>query len=317
MKSLILIRPIKTLLNYKIITISLVLAAFIIIGVPYYIKRSIEKYAQLHELEVAIDNMHFNWRVWKIPSITINKVDIKNKALRPTFTRMQVKSIVVEPKYIDFFKSYFKDYNFFLEVKAIKVLLINGSALETDTLASNLTYRNNVYKIYNFNLHPLRIKLDNKHTSRVENKNEKTHEGRLIIYVVKGEGQYHSLERELEINLKVPPAATQMPDGAVYSVQAKGKIKFVGLMPYQNAKDPDDPGLRGKITYTIDNFSNLLHQLNQAAFISNIAKNLGTIIGYPIPRVDPFAPQTEIFTNAVSLDMTFKPDGTYLGPMKL
>lgn len=223
----------------------------------------------------------------------------------------------MEPDYVDFFKSYFKDYNFFLEVKAIKVLLTNGSALEADTLASNLNYKNNVYKIYNFNLRPLRIKLDNKHISSTEKSNEKTREGRLIIYVVKGEGQYLSLERELEIELKVPPAATEMSNGMAYKVQAKGKIKFIGLMPYQNAKDPDDPGVRGKITYTIDNFSNLLHQLNQAAFISNIAKNLGTIIGYPIPRVDPFTPQTEIFTNAVSLDMSFKPDGTYLGPMKL
>ena len=316
MKIETLLRPFKIIPNYKIITISLVIGAFII-AVPYYIKHSIEKYTQLHELEVAIDSMHFNWRVWEIPSIILNNVDIKNKGANPTFTHIKVKSIVVEPKYIDFFKSYFKDYNFFLEVKALKVFLTNGSALEADTLVSNLDYRNNVYKIHNFNLRPLRIKLDNKHTSSAEKGNEKTREGCLIIYVVKGEGQYHSLERELELELKVPPSATQMPNGTAYKVQAKGKIKFIGLMPYQNATDPDDPGVRGKITYTIDNFSNLLHQLNQAAFISNIAKNLGTIIGYPIPRVDPFTPQTEIFTNAVSLDMTFKPDGTYLGPMKL
>jgi hypothetical protein len=82
-------------------------------------------------------------------------------------------------------------------------------------------------------------------------------------------------------------------------------------------KNPADPGIRGKIIYTIDNFSNFLHHLNQASLISNIAKNLGTIVGYPVPRIDPFTEQAEIFTNAVTIEMTFKADGIYAGPFKL
>ena len=210
-----------------------------------------------------------------------------------------------------------QSYNLLLIIKGLKIFLHNGSIIETNTLSSKLNYTNNVYKVHNFKLHPLKIKLDSQHTACIKNDKKETCESHLIIYLIEGEGQYHSLERELEMYLKVPQASTQMLNGTAYSAQAKGKIKFLGLMPYQYVKNPDDPGIRGKITYTIDHFSNFLHQLNQAKFISDIAKNLGAIIGYPIPRVDPFTPQTEIFTNAVSLDMTFKLDGTYLGPVKL
>ena len=316
MKAENFLRPFRILLNYKIIIIFLVISS-VFIGVPYYVKHLLEKYSQLHELEVNIGSAHFNWRIWKIPSIILKQVNIKNKGLNPTFTHINANTIILEPDYIDFFKSYMQDYNLLLKIKTLKVALINGSIIEADTLSSNLNYRNNVYKIHNFNLHPLKIKLDSQHTACIKNDKKETCEGHLIIYLIEGQGQYRSLERELEIYLKVPRASTQMPDGTAYSVQAKGTIKFLGLMPYQYAKNLEDPEIRGKITYTVDNFSNLLHQLNQAKFISNIAKNLGTIIGYPMPRVDPFTPQTEIFTNAVSLDMTFKPDGTYLGPMKL
>lgn len=316
MKYETLLRPLKILLNYKIMAAFLVISS-IFIGIPYCIKHSIEKYTQLHEIEINIDSIHFSWRIWKIPSITINNVDIQNKGLNPTFTHIKLKNIIVEPNYIEFFTSYFKDYNFLLKIKDLKVFLINGSVLEGETISSNLNYRNNVYKIHNFSLHPFKVKLDSKHTSCIKNDNEETCEGRLIIYEVKGEGEYYSVEREIKLYLNVPSAGTQMSNGIDYSVQAKGKIKLLGFMPYQYAKNRDDPGIRGKITYTIDNFSNMLHQLNQAKFISTLAENLGTIIGYPIPRVDPFTQQTEIFTNAVSLDMTFKPDGAYIGPMKL
>lgn len=312
-----LVRPLRVLSNHKIIFSVLLLSIFVF-SVPLYIKHSIEKYTKLHELEVDIDSIHFNWRFWKFPSMIMKKINIKNKGLNPTFTHISAKSIVLEANYIEFLKSYMKDYKFSLEIKALKVLLINGSMLEAETLSSNLHYTNNSYKIHNFNVHPFKIKLDNGHSSCIKGDKEKTCDGRLILYVIRGEGEYHALERELEIYLKAPPASTQqMPDGTAYTVQAKGKIKFLGLMPYQYTKNPDDPSVRGVVTYTIDNFSNMLHQLNQAKFISKIAENLGTIIGYPIPRVDPFTEQAEIFTNAVSLDMTFKTDGIYLGAMKL
>ncbi len=310
------LQPLRILLNYKIIIIFLVIIS-VFIGVPYYIKHTLEKYAKIHELEINIGSAHFDWRIWKIPGIKLKHINIKNKGLNPTFTHISANSIVLEPNYVDFFKSYMKDYNLLLKIKAFKVFLHNGSVIETNTLSSHLKYRNNLYKIHNFNLHPLKIKLDSQHNACIKNGKKETCEGQLIIYLIEGEGQYRSVERELEIYLKAPQASTQTLDGTAYSMQAKGKIKFLGLMPYQYGKNSEDPGIRGRITYTIDNFSNLLHQLNQAKFISNIAKNLGTIIGYPIPRVDPFTPQTEIFTNAISLDMTFKPDGTYLGPMKL
>lgn len=316
MKVGIFSKPLRAFLSYIVIIILLVISS-VLIGIPYYIKYSIGKYSQLHELEVSIGSTHFNWRIWKIPSIILDQVNIKNKGFNPTFTHIDANTIVLEPNYVDFFKSYMQNYNLLLKIKGLKVSLYNGSIVEINTLSSKINYRNNVYKIHNFKSHPLKIKLDSEHTACIKDGKNGTCEGRLIIYSIEGEGQYDSLERELEIYLKAPQAATQMRDGAPYSAQAKGKIKFLGLMPYQYAKNPEDPGIRGKITYTIDNFSNLLHQLNQAKFISNIAKNLGTIIGYPIPRIDPFTPQAEIFTNAVSLDMTFKPDGTYLGPMKL
>lgn len=119
------------------------------------------------------------------------------------------------------------------------------------------------------------------------------------------------------MDLKTPTLSAHNPESMPYAIQAKGKFKYLDLMPYQYAHNIEDPGVRGTITFTVDNFSNLLHQLNQAKFISNMAENLGAIIGYPIPRVDPFTQQSEIFTNAVSLDMNFKADGKYLGKMKL
>jgi|GEM_PF-2700375 len=304
------------LLSYIVITTFLAISSFFI-GISYYIKYSIGNYSQLHELEISVGSTHFNWRTWKIPSIILDHVNIKNKGSNPTFTHINANTIVLEPNYVDFFKSYMKNYNLLLKINDFKVFLYNGSVVEASTLSGKINYKNSVYKIHDFKLYPLKINLDSEHTTCIKNGKNEICEGRLIIYLIEGEGQYHPLERELEIYLKAPQASTQMRDGTAYSAQAKGKIKFLGLMPYQYAKNPEDPGIRGKITYTIDNFSNLLHQLNQAKFISNIAKNLGTIIGYPIPRIDPFTPQTEIFTNAVSLDMTFKSDGTYLGPMKL
>jgi hypothetical protein len=316
MKNKTLRRPLRFLLNYKIWAIFLVISS-VWIGIPRYIKHSVEKFTQQHELEIDIDSIHFNWRIWKLPSITLNKIDIKNKGIDPTFTHIKAKDILIEPNYSEFIKSYCRDYIFLLKITNLKVLLINGSNLEADSISSNLAYRNNMYHINNLNIHPFRIKLDSKHSSCKKNDKEETCEGRLIISAINGKGQYNSLARELEIYLNAPPASTRGPEGTAYSLQAKGKIKFLGLMPYQYAKNPEDPGVRGKITYTIDNFSTMLHQLHQAKLISTLAENLGTIIGYPIPRVDPFTQQTEIFTNAVSLDMTFERDGTYIGPMKL
>ena len=107
------LQPLKILLNYKIIIIFLVISS-VFIGVPYYIKHTLEKYAQIHELEVNIGSAQFNWRIWKIPSIIFNQVNIKNKGLNPTFTHISANSIILEPNYVDFFKSYMKDYNLLL-----------------------------------------------------------------------------------------------------------------------------------------------------------------------------------------------------------
>lgn len=303
-------------LNYKVIVLSGIIC-FVVFGIPYSIKNSIEKYAHKHELQVDIQSMHFNWRIWKIPGLILTNVNMKNLGVNPTFTNIKAKNIAIDPDYFEYFKSYTKNYNFTVGLKDLKVFLINGSLLETDAISSNVNYKNNVYKIYNFNSRPLQINLGEKNSICLKDSKEKSCEGRLLIYGLKGEGEYHVLGRILEIYLKASKESSQLPQGNPYSIQVRGKIKYLGMMPYQYAEAPEDPGVRGVITYTVDNFSSFLHQLNQAKFISHIAENLGTLIGYPIPRVDPFTQQTEIFTNAVSLDMTFKPDGTYLGKIKL
>lgn len=89
------LQPFRILLNYKIIIIFLIISS-IFIGVPYYIKYSIEKYSRMHELEVNIGSTHFNWRIWKIPSIILNQVNIKNKGLNPTFTHINAHTIELD-----------------------------------------------------------------------------------------------------------------------------------------------------------------------------------------------------------------------------
>ncbi|MBX9805845.1 MAG: hypothetical protein K2Y18_08870 [Alphaproteobacteria bacterium] len=301
---------------YKV-TVPCLIISSILLGVPYYIRHSFASYASSHELVIDVESIHYNWRVWKLPSIILHKVAIKNMGLNPTFTNVSASSILIEPNYKEFFKSFLKNYNLFINIQSLKISLANGSVLEGETITSNLYYKNSICKIHDFSVIPFKVKLGKEQSSSRKDENHKTCQGRLVIYEVKGEGQYYLIDRELEMYLKAPPALAQMPVGAVYSLQAKGKIKFLGGMPYIYAKNLDDPGVRGKITFTIDNFSNFLHHLNQAELISTIAENIGTIIGLPMPRIDPFTHQTEIFTNAVSLEMTFHPDGTYLGSMKL
>lgn len=285
--------------------------------IPYYIKFSIKGYAKKHELDFQIKHLCFNGHFWKIPSIQLKKIDLINKGLNPTFDHISIESITLEPNYLEFFKSRMKEYKFSLKINTLKVFLANKNVLEAGSISGNINYQKNVYKIDNFKLYPFKIKLDKQHVVLRKHDHGQLRDRSLMIYKIEGNGQYYSLKRDLELCLEAPRAPTQIANNQAYSLQAKGKMKLLGLMPYQYGKNHDDPGVRGKITYTINNFSNFLHQLNQAEFISNITKNLGTIIGYPLPRIDPFTSQTEIFTNAVSLEMHFKSDGIYLGHMKL
>ena len=58
------------LLSYVVIMMLLVISS-VFIGIPYYIKYSIEKYSQLHELEVNVGSTHYNWRIGKALSLEI------------------------------------------------------------------------------------------------------------------------------------------------------------------------------------------------------------------------------------------------------
>ena len=88
-------------------------------------------------------------------------------------------------------------------------------------------------------------------------------------------------------------------------------------MPKERSFKEEDPALRGGITFKINNFSHFLFHLYQARIISGLAANLGPILGKSVSREELFTTEKEIFTEPVTLDMSFKNDGIYIELMKL
>ena len=217
----------------------------------------------------------------------------------------------MQPDLFSLFKHYLKGYKLSLNIENLKIRLASGDVLESDKTGSNIEYESDVYKITDFKAEPVRLILTPNSTTLKEDDTPNPDGSHLIIYQVKGKGEYVSTQDQLNLFLEVPPASSQMPEGKTYAVKAKGGIKFLDTSSHK------DPGIRGKITFTIDNLSNLLQHLYQARIISGLVKNLGTLVGHPLSRKDLFTRQKEIFTDAVSLDLTFQPDGIYIGSVKL
>lgn len=293
------------------------LITIIILGVLSlysYIHSSFEKWCEEQNVCVSVQSYNFNWRSLGLPSICLKEVNVKNKNPKESFVYMKAHLIDVQPFLFSFMCSYGRQFEVTLEAKDFEIELPKGDIIAAQKITGEIVYAKDLYIINSVTLEPLSINLPSESTQPTDKGEIHGGGAQLILYQIKGNATYHVSKKDLELSLEIPPASASMPAHKLYGVKARGELHFLDA---HKILKKDDLGVRGHVTCTFQNFSNFLRHLQKSRLISTIAMNVSEIVGHALGYDDILTNEKEFFPNALSLDLSFREKGMYVGPFKL
>lgn len=284
-------------------------------GLITYVKSSLQKWSDEQQIEMHAEGWNIGWRT-KNPALIFKNITVKNHVPWESFQKLYIEEMALEFKPFTMLKNYFRAYEIFTRCKGVK--LEQKSKNYAQIKQCNFLFVGDVplYKIREINAEMIDIALTQEYTTIPDNPDNRAVFAHLFLYSIVGDMQYHASQHTLKLDLYIPRATNQMPDTAAYDVHAEGPLHFLDIpFPLPPKKTPIP--IKGLIKITINNFSHFLSHLYQARVISGLVDNLGSIVGYPVSKEDIQWGKKEIFTNAVTLNLTVQPDSVAIGGFKI
>ncbi len=301
--------------NSKKILIGIGVIVFVAIGTKAYLKNSIQKWSEAQQIKVSAHRWKVGWGTHG-PKIIFKKVEVRNQLPLDSFQKLFIEKVTLELLLGALIKNYFRTYDIVNNLEEIRIEEKSGSYTEIKKGSFVLVGNYPIYKIREVKAETIDIALTEEYATPLNNPDNKGVFSHLPIYYVTADMEYHAYQQTLILDIHIPPATNQMPEAATYSVHAYGKLHILDY-PFPVSPKKVPLPLRGLIKVTVNNFSHFLTHLHQAQIISLITDNLGSIVGYPVPKEDIQLEQKEILTNAVILDLEVKPEAVDIGGFKI
>jgi len=304
--------------------LSLLAVIVVILSTFFYCKNWLNKWLLAHELEVHISSLKPTLTQNNGIALGIKDIEVKNLNSHSTLKKAVIKKLTISPFFKTSLKSLFQNYGFLFEIEALNFNDKHQMYVAIEKASGQISHKNNMYHFQNISIEPLHFGLIPQYSTLLENGNEQEKIVHLLIHKINIDGYYSSNSGTINLCLNIP---NQQIDHAekmkkYYSLDAKGSIFLKKLNQEKNRKEPamthQSFSPNGNIEFKIDHFSNLLEDLNQARVISTLAKNLGSVIGYPVTKKKLSDKEIEeIMTNAVTLKLTLTPEAAYIGSLKV
>jgi len=288
---------------------------FLLIGGYYYIYSSIHHWLEEHNLRVRVDKISPRFKGLQMPDISLKNIFIENLDAASNFHKLALERADLEFLSVPRLTPLTLEIRY--KLKGVKVN--NHSEIYLDVQEGRGEFKalkdHYILPSLSLNLVQFGVEVAEKKTAKGV---FKPHIGHLSLNKVNLEGDYSKSTHALNFKLEVP-LSKDLPKSQSYSLQALGKFKMrpelfeAYLRPHSTILP-----MEGKATFTINHFSNFLTQLHQIKAISTLEDNLGSILGFPIPKLDFITDRIkEFMTNAVTLDLKVSPKGAYIGPLQV
>lgn len=285
------------------------------LGLKAYVKSCIKGWSNEQQVELSIQKWYIRWRT-KGPELILKNVTASNKIPWESLQKIFVEEASLELNLFATFKNYFRIYEVFIQLKDMKLEDKTNSYLEVKNCRFLLYRDYSVYKIKEIKASMLDIALSREYVVPTPKPEKQPVFHHFFLYLITGGIEYDIKSKIWKVDLHIPPAKNQMPEETTYRVDANGYLNVLS-MPWPLPPKKTPIPLQGLIKITINNFSHFLAHLHRAKLISIIIENVGSIVGYPLPKEYIQLGKKEIFTNAVTLDFKVQPEALYIESFKI
>ncbi len=278
-----------------------------------YGKYKIKKWSNEQKIEIKVQYCLPILKNFIQPTLLIKGLTIRNVNKTANFSKISAHSIRITPKFFKFVKTFFQSYTLAVEVNGLKINDFPSNYATIESLSGLIHYRKGVYTFENLLIRPLQFRLTPEYSTLDKGKlREQTHT--LTISEINIAADYLTKTRKLNLHLYAPNARVSPAEPNNYTLKAKGNLAITLQRDVNNSNLP----AQGDVTFTIENFSNLLDHLHEILIISTLADNLGSILGYPAPKKGLTDNEIkEIMTNSATVLLKLKEQEAYVGPFKI
>ena len=229
-----------------------------------YAKHQLIQWLEEKKIAVEVKNVTPFWKGIASPFLEFEHLKLSFKDPKAVAKTIEISKVIVGFNTLFTLKSFFFAFEFPFELNDLRIKLQDKGYIKSKKVSGKLIQKRDYYSLNEISIEPFQFGF--KKFSP-----EKDTLSHLIIYQIDGNMGYEMSSQKIIIDVSIPPAMLQMPEGKTYSVSVKGEIKLI-------SNQRRDVPLEGKLCVKIWNVSNFLSHLHQIGIISFLEANLGTIM---------------------------------------